>query len=601
VGDGKHTLSVTATDQAGNVNAPTSQTFTIDTVAPIVTGALLGTSGSPNTFRGAVTLVLGGSDNTGGSGVTSFLYILDGGQPSVSTDGKISISTPGTHSFLAEAMDAAGNTSTPLAGTFVIDSTAPVSTIGLPPTTTKGLYSGAVTATISAADETAGSGLASLQYTLDGGAPKTIASGDTVQVAADGNHTLIASATDKAGNVSAPVSQTFSIDTRAPTLTATPAGGRYTDAQNVVLSADDPSAVSIYYTLDGTTPSASSTVYTGPIAISQSVTLLSVGIDAAGNKSTVRADAFTIAPQVAAVPATPDPTPTPAQSSGGGNGGGGGGSSHSSGGSSSSGGGSSSAGFGGFGGVASSGAPIFLAGPAPAPAAMPEPSAKAGPSAPAAAEAPATTLVTLEQTDKPVALAAPTPTLVDPVTLVVDPSVGGTLSTADGTISVTVPAGAYTDMLTLRLAHVADPAIQPGNLQLGSQIFLVSLADSAGNNVLSFSQPLVITLWPSAQDVTAVSGDLSLMSAMSLNSDTALFETVPTTVNADGTLTVSLDRVAQAPSALSAATAPATVISDEASPAPDLSSASSDAAPVGPDDVSANGDLSALQQDEAME
>ena len=88
VGDGKHTLSVTATDQAGNVNAPTSQTFTIATVAPTVTRALLGTSGSPNTFRGAAPLVLGGSDNTGGSGLTSFLYILDGGQPSVSTDGK---------------------------------------------------------------------------------------------------------------------------------------------------------------------------------------------------------------------------------------------------------------------------------------------------------------------------------------------------------------------------------------------------------------------------------------------------------------------------------------------------------------------------------
>jgi hypothetical protein len=233
---------------------------------------------------------------------------------------------------------------------------------------------------------------------------------------------------------------------------------------------------------------------------------------------------------------------------------------------------------------------------------MPEPAAKAGPSAPAAAEAPATTLVTLEQTDKPVLPAAPTPAIVDPVTLVVDPAVGGTLSTADGTISVTVPAGVYTDMLTLSLAHVADPAMQPGNLQLGSQIFLVSLVDGAGNNVLSFSQPLVITLRPSAEDVAAVNGDLSLMSAMSLNSDTALFDAVPTTVNADGTLTVSLDRLAQAPRAVSAPTAEApTVIGDQASPALDLSPPSSDAAPAGPDEVSGNGDVSALQPDEAME
>jgi hypothetical protein len=257
--------------------------------------------------------------------------------------------------------------------------------------------------------------------------------------------------------------------------------------------------------------------------------------------------------------------------------------------------------LGGFVGVDSPGAPIFLAGPAPARVDTPEPPAQAGPSAPAAAVVPGAAPVTVTDTANPAA-PAQMPALVEPVTLVVDPAVGGTLSTADGTISVTVPAGAYTDMLTLSLAHVADPAMQPGNLQLGSQIFLASLVDSAGNTVLSLSQPLVITLRPSADDVAAAGGDLSLMSVLSLNSDTALFDTVPTTLNPDGTLTVSLDHLAQALPATSAATAQApTVISDEASPAQDLSAASSDAAPAGPDEVSSDPDPSALQQDEAME
>jgi hypothetical protein len=227
----------------------------------------------------------------------------------------------------------------------------------------------------------------------------------------------------------------------------------------------------------------------------------------------------------------------------------------------------------------------------------PEPSAQIGPSVPAAA-----TPASVAETVNPAAPAAQTPALVEPVTLVVDPAAGGTLSTADGTLSVTVPAGAYTDVLTLSLARVADPAQQPGNLRLGSQTFLVSLLDSAGNNVLTLSQPLVITLRPFADDVAAVSGDLSLLSVTSLNSDTALFDAVPTTLNPDGTLTVSLDRVAQALPAPSPVTAEApTAISDEALPAQDLASLSSEAAPAEPDEVSSNPGVSAFQQDEVVE
>jgi bacillopeptidase F (M6 metalloprotease family) len=46
------------------------------------------------------------------------------------------------------------------------------------------------------------------------------------------------------------------------------AAGFYTTAQNVVLTSPDP-GVTIRYTTDGSTPTAASTAYTAPIAITQ--------------------------------------------------------------------------------------------------------------------------------------------------------------------------------------------------------------------------------------------------------------------------------------------------------------------------------------------
>lgn len=55
------------------------------------------------------------------------------------------------------------------------------------------------------------------------------------------------------------------------------AGGRYTEAQNVELTCATTGA-SIYYTLDGTEPSASSTLYTGAINIASTTTLKAIAI-----------------------------------------------------------------------------------------------------------------------------------------------------------------------------------------------------------------------------------------------------------------------------------------------------------------------------------
>ncbi|AIF83549.1 putative xylanase/chitin deacetylase [Candidatus Nitrososphaera evergladensis SR1] len=81
-------------------------------------------------------------------------------------------------------------------------------------------------------------------------------------------------------------------DTIAPTVTATPVGGTYTAAVSVTLAANEPAT--IYYTLDGSTPTTSSSVYTSPIQIASSTVLKFFGRDTAGNDSAPSTETYTI-------------------------------------------------------------------------------------------------------------------------------------------------------------------------------------------------------------------------------------------------------------------------------------------------------------------
>jgi hypothetical protein len=56
------------------------------------------------------------------------------------------------------------------------------------------------------------------------------------------------------------------------------------NAQSVTLSADEPAT--LYYTLDGSTPTTASTQYSGPIAVDISLTLKVLAVDNVGNQST---------------------------------------------------------------------------------------------------------------------------------------------------------------------------------------------------------------------------------------------------------------------------------------------------------------------------
>lgn len=82
-------------------------------------------------------------------------------------------------------------------------------------------------------------------------------------------------------------------DLKLPIISATPMPGIFNANQNITL-ASNKSETSIYYTLDGTTPTTASSLYTVPISISDSTTISVIGVDSLGNMSKVKKLRFNI-------------------------------------------------------------------------------------------------------------------------------------------------------------------------------------------------------------------------------------------------------------------------------------------------------------------
>ncbi|BEP13260.1 hypothetical protein acdb102_15710 [Acidothermaceae bacterium B102] len=199
---GNHTLTVTATDYAGNT-ATATQTWTsqlVDNTNPTVSLALSGALYSGTTYGGNVTVTATAADNAGGSGLAPTTYVLDGASATYSAP--VVVTTTGPHTLTVTATDNQGNTATATKtwSQTTVDNTKPTAAVVLGGTVgSGGIYTGSVTATITSSDELGGSGLKTTTYSLDG-APATAYTAPVV-VTAVGSHTLTVTATDNAGNV----------------------------------------------------------------------------------------------------------------------------------------------------------------------------------------------------------------------------------------------------------------------------------------------------------------------------------------------------------------------------------------------------------------
>ena len=94
---------------------------------------------------------------------------------------------------------------------------------------------------------------------------------------------------------------TYFTAVQAATPTFSPAAGTYTSAQAVALSSTTTGA-SIYYTLDGSIPTAASAVYAAPLTVSASETINAIAVAGGYTNSTVGTAAYTINTPIAAAP-----------------------------------------------------------------------------------------------------------------------------------------------------------------------------------------------------------------------------------------------------------------------------------------------------------
>jgi N-acetylneuraminic acid mutarotase len=126
----------------------------------------------------------------------------------------------------------------------------------------------------------------------------TITAGSAV---AFGTYPMIVTGTS--GSTSETTTVTLNVSSATPVATPTfsPPGGTYTSAQSVTIGDTTPGAT-IYYTTDNTTPTVSSNVYSGPIAVSSSETIRAIAVASEYPQSALATATYTVNIPVAAAP-----------------------------------------------------------------------------------------------------------------------------------------------------------------------------------------------------------------------------------------------------------------------------------------------------------
>ena len=302
--DGPFDIVATAVGAAGT--STVTRTLTIDTIAPVV--AITSAGGTSNSAPRTIT-------GTGEAGTT--VEVLDAttvlGTALVAGDGtwsaSVTLTGEGDHSLTARAADAAGNVGTSAPVIYTLDTVAPpvaIATIEGDDTTVNAAEAAGGIVVSGTAEIGASLTVNGTAVTVDGSGAWTT----TLTAPADGPFDVTAIATDAASNTTT-ATQTLAVDTVAPTVAITSAGGTVTQsAQTITGTGEAGTTVEVR---EGATMLGTALV-AGDGTWSVSVTLAGDGVhsltardtDAAGNVGTSDAVEYTLS----TTPANTAPTIT---------------------------------------------------------------------------------------------------------------------------------------------------------------------------------------------------------------------------------------------------------------------------------------------------
>jgi hypothetical protein len=238
---------------------------------------------APGQYTSVQTVAI--SDATPGAAI---YYTTNGSTPTTASalyTGPITVGA--TQTIGAVALANGDSLSQVASATYTI--TLPTSTPVISPGS--GTFATAQTVTISDATPSA-----IVYYTVNGSVPNTSSTVYNGPFSISSNSTVQAIATASSYSQSAIASASYVFPAATPSIA--PAGGTYVNNQIVSLSTSTPGSA-IYYTTNGSTPSTSSTIYSGPFTVSRNETVEAIAAAANYNNSPVASATYTITPPAA--------------------------------------------------------------------------------------------------------------------------------------------------------------------------------------------------------------------------------------------------------------------------------------------------------------
>ncbi len=268
------TLNAIAVASGSSASTPGSAAYTIN--LPVATPAFSPVGG---TYTSAQSVTISSTTPS-----ATIYYTTNGSAPTTSSpvySGAVTVST--TETLKAIAVASGSSASTPGSATYTIN--LPAATPTFSPA--GGTYTSAQTVTISTTTPSA-----TIHYTTNGSTPTANSAAYTGPITVSASETVQAIAVASGSSASTPGSATYTINLPAATPAFSPAGGTYTSAQSVTISTATPAT--IYYTTNGSTPTTSSPVYSGPITVSATETLKAIAVASGSSASTPGSATYTI-------------------------------------------------------------------------------------------------------------------------------------------------------------------------------------------------------------------------------------------------------------------------------------------------------------------